>query len=154
VGYFLDPKRVTHSFLKTATGISVFDPPGAIDSIATGINDGGQVVGYYVDKSRTIHGFIDTAGSFATVDAPVSTNETKLSGINDSGQITGFYNANGINVAFVYAGGSFAILNTDPNTSALPGGINHDQTIAGDYEDGIGHHGFVATCPRHSRPCS
>jgi probable HAF family extracellular repeat protein len=64
--------------------------PGALETVANGINDAGQVVGYYGDISGT-HGFLlDVDGSYTTIDLP-GARETIPSGINDAGQIVGSY---------------------------------------------------------------
>ncbi len=67
--------------------------PGAADTIATGINDAGEIVGYYVQDiagHAYDHGFIDWHGRIRLFDIPGSTSTT-ITGINDNGQIVGDY---------------------------------------------------------------
>jgi probable HAF family extracellular repeat protein len=40
--------------------------PGEVDTVATGINDAGQIVGYF----SFTHGFLDTGGNFIQIDVP------------------------------------------------------------------------------------
>jgi uncharacterized membrane protein len=62
--------------------------PGATYTLASGINDAGQIVGAFSDGITT-HGFLDTAGSFTTIDVPYKIESYAL-GINDAGQIVGY----------------------------------------------------------------
>jgi hypothetical protein len=59
--------------------------PGAISTVAIGINDSDQIVG-----SSTTGGFLYSDGSFTTIDVPGAT-FTEAFGINDSGQIVGSF---------------------------------------------------------------
>jgi hypothetical protein len=53
--------NATHSFVRVGGSITVFDPPGAIESIAEGINKRGEVVGTWTDQFLLSHGYIRTA---------------------------------------------------------------------------------------------
>ena len=61
-----------HSFMLSASGTyTTFDPPGAVSSLADGINDSGAITGYYVDANSVRHGYLrNSDGSFVTFDAP------------------------------------------------------------------------------------
>src|SRR5918997_11872 len=68
------------------------DVPGEVDTVATGINDAGQIVGYF----SFTHGFLDTGGNFTQIDVPGEA-DTVAFGINDAGQIVGsFLDSTGI----------------------------------------------------------
>src|ERR1017187_1550669 len=54
---------------------------GAITTVATGINNAGQIVGYYVDPGLVTHGFGYSGGSYTTIDVPSSA-ATTASGIS------------------------------------------------------------------------
>lgn len=61
IGYVTTPfGRVPFSFLHTATGFTPFAVPGALATVAYGLNDGGQVVGVYVTSDLAYHGFVAT----------------------------------------------------------------------------------------------
>ena len=70
---------------------TTIDVPGSTYSLASGINDAGQIVGWYVDGALTSHGFLlDVDGSYTTLDPPDS-NFTNAFAINRAGQIVGLY---------------------------------------------------------------
>ena len=74
---------------------------GADGTIATGINNSGQIVGTYYDSSGTAHGFLYSGGIYTTIDGPLEVEGTIAYGINDAGQIVGsYYNSNGISLGF------------------------------------------------------
>src|SRR6516162_7217212 len=70
-------RQVTPNF---ATGPSTgtpftfarIDVPGALATLATGINDLGATVGTYYDTAGNEHGFLLRNGTFSTVDVPGS----------------------------------------------------------------------------------
>ena len=65
--------------------------PGATSSMATGINNVGDVSGIYVDFGGITHGFTEIGGVFTTVDDPSSAVFNQSLGINNSGQTVGYY---------------------------------------------------------------
>jgi len=75
------------------------DVPGASGTLATGINNRGQIVGIYYDTAGNSHGFLLKQGSFSTVDVPGSLVgvsgmlQTEANGINAAGDIVGDYYA-------------------------------------------------------------
>lgn len=64
---------------------------GSFGTVATGINNLGDIVGYYYDVTGITHGFFYRDGNFTTIDYPglASGEGTFLNGISDSGQIVG-----------------------------------------------------------------
>src|SRR5262249_45202475 len=68
------------------------DPLGVGQTLATGLNDRGQVVGTYSQQGQ--HAFLYSDGNYTTLDDPLATNGyggTVASGINNAGQIVGTY---------------------------------------------------------------
>jgi probable HAF family extracellular repeat protein len=59
-------------------------------TLASGINDTGQIVGTYADASG-VHGFLLSGGSYTTLDDPLAQQYTAAQGINGAGQIVGIY---------------------------------------------------------------
>ncbi|TMJ80734.1 MAG: hypothetical protein E6G76_26320 [Alphaproteobacteria bacterium] len=126
---------------------TIDDPLATTTTIASGINDAGQIVGQFRDASNRAHGFLLSGGSFITIDDPAATGPgsgTFVQGINDARQIVGSYiDARGSH-GFLLSGGTFTTLN-DPlatdGTQAL--GINDSGQIVGEYDDATGHHGFL-----------
>jgi probable HAF family extracellular repeat protein len=64
------------------------DVPGAVSTLATGINAAGDIVGAYDDASGVSHGFLLSGGVYTTIDYPGAA-YTSVTGINDVGQIVG-----------------------------------------------------------------
>jgi probable HAF family extracellular repeat protein len=75
--------------MTTYTFSDVGDPNG--NSVASGINDLGQIVGYYSDSSGATHGFLYSSGIYTTLNEPFGTSGTFAYGINDAGQVLGQY---------------------------------------------------------------
>src|SRR5260370_26613654 len=75
---------------------TTFDDPlntSGDGTLASGINDTGQIVGTYADASG-VHGFLLSGGSYTTLDAPLAPQYTIAPGINRPGQIVGIYFSN------------------------------------------------------------
>ena len=69
--------------------MSRVDIPGASYTVATGINDSGQVIGYYGGLQSGRRGFVrDASGGITLFDVPATT-DTAPAAINASGQIAG-----------------------------------------------------------------
>src|SRR5262249_59859018 len=60
-------------------------------TLATSINNAGQIVGYYIDSTGQQHGFLYSSGTYTTIDDPSATSGTAAFGINDGGDVVGFY---------------------------------------------------------------
>jgi uncharacterized membrane protein len=87
-GFFWDGAH-WQSFLDSSGVFTAFAVPGATDTLAYGVNDGGSVVGYYYTSPIDIQqGFLDEGGMFSTISVPGSY-FTFAEGINDRGQIVG-----------------------------------------------------------------
>jgi probable HAF family extracellular repeat protein len=130
------------SFLDAGSGLTAFGYPGALQTIATGINDSGQIVGYYYDGTA-LNGFVDTAGVFATFAYP-GVLVTWATGINNSGQIVGAFNNGSEWQGYLYSAGVFTTLD-DPNATGgtVATGINDSGQIVGYFYEGTMSHGFV-----------
>ena len=70
---------------------TTIDVPGATATVASGINNRGQIVGDYFAGDFVLHGFLLDKGTFTTIDVAGAL-ETHALGINDRGEIVGFYN--------------------------------------------------------------
>lgn len=70
------------------------DVPGAVVTVAHGINAAGQVVGTYTDTLGR-HGFVYAEGAFLPLDAPGARlgprSGTSAHGVNAAGQVVGDY---------------------------------------------------------------
>lgn len=96
------PRQTAPKFAADQPGNFIFtliDVPGALGTLATGINAQGHVVGIYYDTAGNSHGFLLKRGAFVTVDVPGSLIgvsgmlQTEANGINAAGDIVGDYYA-------------------------------------------------------------
>src|SRR5438105_4544655 len=123
---------------------TIDDPLATTTTIASGINDAGQIVGQFRDASNRAHGFLLSGGSFITIDDPAATGPgsgTFVQGINDARQIVGSYiDARGSH-GFLLSGGTFFTID-DPLGITVARSVNHMGQIVGSYFSG-GFHGFL-----------
>ena len=97
VGEYTASGGIINGFIKLTGGaFHTIAVPGAIETVALGVNDNDTVVGAYVDTSgstTTIHGFIWRIGGSLTtmVDDPNANGITILYDINNKGDIVGSY---------------------------------------------------------------
>src|SRR5262249_15005641 len=78
-----------HGFIYSGGAFTTLDDPWGTDSVATGINDPGQIVGHYSNGSVQ-HSFLYSAGAYITLDDPLL-----VSDINNSGVLVGSYSTHG-----------------------------------------------------------
>ena len=64
--------------------------PGAMSTLALGINDRGQIVGNFTDAKGVRRGFLFDQGVYTPIDVPGATS-TVVYGVNAHGQIAGFF---------------------------------------------------------------
>src|SRR5262245_2685714 len=76
------------------TYTTIDDPLATLGTVASGINDMGQIVGAYRDGSGG-HGFLLSGGTYTALNDPSGFDTTAI-GINASGQIVGSYQADAI----------------------------------------------------------
>lgn len=135
VGQYTDSNFVIHGFL--LDGLIAFTPinyPGATSTVATGINNSGQIVGYW-SNSTVGGGFLLNGGTYTSFNYPGSLSTTP-SGINDAGQVVGYYfDASGTTHGFLYYGPKFYSFDYPGGTLNFVGGVNGDGTIVGAYYD-------------------
>ena len=93
---------VTHGFVYDGTSYTQLDDPlGVNGTVATTIDNGGDVGGYYVDGGGVTHGFVRMDGAFYTVDDPNAGGITAILGINDQRAVVGYYvDPNGVMTGF------------------------------------------------------
>jgi hypothetical protein len=127
------------NFILNGGNLTTLSVPGAIVTLAYGINNAGQVVGSYYDGT-TDHGFLLSGGTYTTINVP-SADRTEVRGINNLGQIVGeYYNvllAGGgykYENVFLYGGGIFTTIDDPAGTDTVLSGINDQGQIVGLYE--------------------
>jgi probable HAF family extracellular repeat protein len=111
------------------------DFPGAVSTVAQGINAGGQVVGWYNDAANILHGFLMNGGSFTPVDFPGAT-ATDARGIGPGGEIVGvFYNAAGTMNGYRVRHGKFTVANYPGHLNTIAQRITPRGEIVGCFHD-------------------
>src|SRR5436305_1741455 len=86
--------------------VTTISVPGSLFTLASGVNNTGQIVGHYTPDNSVFHGFLNDAGVLTTIDVPGATS-TDASGINDVGRIVGAYTSSGLGHGFLYDAGAF-----------------------------------------------
>jgi len=126
--------------------LTVLSPTGAHLTIASGINNLGQVVGSF-DANNIDHGFVYTNGVYTILNAPGATN-TDAYGINNLGQIVGTYDDASGTHAFLYDGVTYTTLTG--LYAMRPFGINDAGQIVGQYQVADNGGGGVGGIPEPS----
>jgi probable HAF family extracellular repeat protein len=125
-------------------GYSSIDYPSAKATVASGINNIGQIVGSYDDSNGNGHGFLYSNSAFTSLDYPGAT-ITGAAGINNSGQIVGWYGDSKEHYhGFLYGNSVFTSLDYPGVSGTFANGINDGGQIAGGYLDSKGDaYGFL-----------
>lgn len=134
-GYFFDPSRRIHGFLRDGAGeIIVIDAtPDAMDTEPAGTNVRGETAGI-AEGGAFIR---DKKGDITLFNAPGSV-ETFVSGINARGEIAGMFKgqADGGNHGYVRdLRGSVTTFDIQNGSDLLVAGINARGDIAGNFDD-------------------
>jgi probable HAF family extracellular repeat protein len=149
VGFFADSAGKVHAFKRFSNGRTVqLDYPGAAQTVANAINDGGTIVGFYsktASPNLWRHGFIYNNGKWATLDYPNSSLQTTLNGISNANLITAttIQGSNALN-SFIYVNGTFKKM-------VMPSSSNPTYAYGVSLNKGLitgfsGYKGYIATC--------
>ena len=108
--------------------------PGSLLTVATGVNDAGNVVGIYLDGQGQEHGFLLQIGAYTTIDFPGAV-ATEANGINNHGDIVGDYtDSAGLVHGFTLMNGRFQDVDAPFATAGLSvRGINDSRVVVGEY---------------------
>jgi hypothetical protein len=155
-GYYYDSGNVPHGLVRASDGqITEFTAPGAIFTLAVGINGSGEVIGFS-GSGGPQSGMLRTAvGVVTTFNAPDATNGTFGASINRAGGVTGLYfDLNNISHGFrrsvAGAPGAFNVpgAGTGAYQGTYPNSISDKGTIAGWFRDANNAvHGFLMLPP-------
>jgi uncharacterized membrane protein len=148
VGFLVDGNGLAHGYrldLDNGNVIQI-DFPGALETNAIGINNGGDIVGEYrLRVDAPIQGFLLRDGIYTKIDFPGSM-VTQVSGINDAGQIVGDYeDPLGLHHGYLWEDGEFKrVIDIPDSLQTQVLAINDVGQIVGIFVsvDGRGH-GFV-----------
>jgi hypothetical protein len=129
----------------SAQTITVFDPPGSINTAATGVNDKGVVAGKFLDSGLHWHGFLRSPdGTITSFDAPGGVS-TEPQQINHSASVVGvYYDADNVAHGFLLSpSGNFVTLDYPGANFTAALNISDQGTIVGTYSAGAGQVGYV-----------
>jgi probable HAF family extracellular repeat protein len=145
VGAYSDARGL-HGFLRSGGNFTAIDFPGAVgQTVASDINEPGQIVGNYEDASGKLHGFLLSDGNFTTFDFPGAFSQTVPSGIAANGNIVGAYNDDsGLAHGFQLQQGSFSTIDFPGARQTQAVRVNEAGQVVGFYNL-AGLHGFLAT---------
>jgi len=121
------------------------DLPGMPSTIASNLNNSGQIVGSYLDSFGTRHAYVtDKQGGFTTIDFPGAVSTAGL-GINDQGDLVGSYtDSAGIIHGFLSTHGDLRTLDPPGSVFTLASAINDRGQVVGENDLGDGNlHGFL-----------
>ena len=124
---------VTYTYAKVAF-------PGAVLTIANGINDNNVIVGSFFDADSSVHGFVYQKGHYERINYPGSS-ETEVLGINDKGDFVGVYQIAGpLNFhGFLWHEGQFTTIDApQAEFGTKIFGINSDMVMVGTFDDSEG----------------
>jgi hypothetical protein len=96
VGFYSEANGEDHGMAFTGSNASAarsIDVPGAGQTIASGVNDSGQIVGEHITQTGT-YGFVDDGGRFTTIDYP-GASFTTASAIDDPASVDHSYDVVG-----------------------------------------------------------
>ena len=136
-----------HYTKATGTTTEVFrnvNFPGAIEQVASGVNDSGEIVGFYEDSSGVVHSYLESGGVFTTIDVPFSgATATAAGAINNSGEIVGTWYDATTSHGFLLSGGTYTSFDYPGAVQMEALDLNNSGEIVGDYVDASGiQHGF------------
>jgi probable HAF family extracellular repeat protein len=142
VGFYDDAGGVRHGFILSRGVYTIYDYPGAVRTLLTGINNHGQIVGIAFDGVQR-RGFLLDSGDTTLIEVPGAVN-TRTSAINNPGQVVGFYDdADGITHGFLLDDDDYTTLDFPGATDTVLTGINDHGVIVGTYDEFS--RGLVAT---------
>ncbi len=115
-----------HSFLYSDGSYATLAVPGASSTVATQINNAGQVLGTYTMLSdsgpSSTRSFVYSDGAYTLIAVPGATTTT-AGQINDAGQIAGTYSDQTGNHLFLDTGGTYATIDPPPGPPPADGGL-------------------------------
>ncbi len=144
VGTYIDnTSQATNAFVSSGGVVSVLALPGAAQTDATAVNNGGTIVGFEFASASGLAnavGFVDSSGTITTI------SQTGLDvepvAINAAGTVVGTAGQG----SFIDAGGAYTAFNVSGAQSTTITGISNAGEVVGNYIDASGvQHGFANT---------
>jgi len=116
------------------TSFDVIDYPGAISTVALGINDAGDIVGMYRMPDQKRHGFLLRGGQFTTIDFPGASG-TSPHKVNARGDIIGgtYFDSSNLQHGFLLSSGTFKTIDFPGADQTMAYGMNSRGDLTGMY---------------------
>jgi hypothetical protein len=131
-----------HGFIDDHGTFATLSAPGAVRTIADGINNSGEVAGSYLEDGE-YYGYVYDNGTLTTPDPPGATC-TSVETVNSRGEVAGNdFDSNSNAYGFGYDNGTFTTLNVPGARSTNVTSINDRGEVTGSYVDNSGQHAFV-----------
>jgi hypothetical protein len=112
--------------------------PGLGYTIATGINNAGEVVGNYIGSNGGSYGFKYLNGKYTSYSYPGKNQASILSGVNNKGVLAGGYLQDYTNYGFELSKGKYTIIEYPEidgvQNETIPNGINNNDYVVGYFE--------------------
>jgi hypothetical protein len=118
-------------------------PPGAVQTFPTSINNAENIVGGYVDASGVLRGFSLVAGVYADVTPPLPVLATSADQINNAGQIAGVYEDAAGYHGYLLTHGTFDLFDIPATTLPVIVGLNEAGALTGYALGNAGMFSFV-----------
>jgi hypothetical protein len=157
VGFYTDAAGNNHAYeVNQATGVfTAIKIPGQVSTVATGINNNGDIVGTGTDASKVTTSWLLHDGHLTTFQHPNGGTGTQALGINDHDEIVGTYNdAQGVMHGFTLKSPLGPVSHwqniDDPNGvgSTVVNGLNNNGDLVGFYTDAAGNTDGMLALPR------
>jgi probable HAF family extracellular repeat protein len=138
-----------------AQDVKTIDFPGAVESLAQGVNNGGEIVGYSCcTAGNRFLGFSLTGNAFQAIDCSTGFFGSIAFGINKLGQVVGAcLTSDGNSHGFIITNGVMSVVDFPGSTQTVIQGINDSGQMVGWYSCAVsdfgdqscepGQHGFV-----------
>ena len=124
--------------------MTTVDYPGALESVASDINNLGTIVGGYGDNFTTT-GFSLQHGTFRSLEDPdAAPMQTNPFDINDRGVISGyFFDPAGMSHSFLFDGANYQTVDFPMAANTADGKLNNLGQLVGIYSSNGPNHGYL-----------
>jgi probable HAF family extracellular repeat protein len=123
--------------------------PGSLVTVASKINDAGNVVGVYLDAKGTTHGFLFSNGQYSNIDFPgaIGTEALGINNKNNFDVVGDYTDARGVTHGFLLRGSNFSTIDAPFAVNSAVTAINDSEKIVGTYDTGGAVTGGFAGTP-------
>jgi len=146
VGYYRDSKGTYHGFLLKGKRYKTLDVPGSLFTVATGINNTGDVVLFWI-KSTAVEAALYNGKTYKTINVPGAAN-SEATDINSAGDIVyEWLDSGGVSHGALFHAGKYYTFNYPKSAGTSGLGVNDHNLLVGFYQttkNGLDQ-GFKAT---------